>query len=189
MKKKTDTILCYPPNLDELDLASMVSMYRSRGEPRKAAPGKFLSCSHSKELIREGKWWFGLYYSQASWDALLTKNSNGFPMTETEFTAMGKIIVSDRPAYREEIENQIGVSSKLAYLILNDLKQFGFVLEDERGELHLSPMGESALNGISRRLYDKRFSPDLLLEHDRQGALSAAQKTGPAKPLNQASLF
>jgi hypothetical protein len=131
----------------------MVTMYRSRGEPRKAPPGKMLACALTKELIREGKWWFGLYYSQSSWDSLLTKNAKGVPMTPTDFLAMGKIAVSQEPVYREFLEVQLDVSPKLSYLLLNDLKQFGFILEDPHSVLTLSLDGEKALDGLSRRLF------------------------------------
>lgn len=75
MQKRSDFHFRYPPNIHELDLATMVSMFRSRGEPRKAAPGEYFACAYSKELLKEAKWWFGLYYSQDIWDALLTKGS------------------------------------------------------------------------------------------------------------------
>lgn len=181
------TTFVYPPNLHELDLASMVTMYRSRGEPRKAAPGKMLACALTKELIREGKWWFGLYYSQSSWDSLLTKNAKGVPMTPTEFLAMGKIATSQEPVYREFLEVQLDVSPKLSYLLLNDLKQFGFVLEDPQSVLTLSLDGEKALDGLSRRLFEKRFQPDLLF--DTLDSDSSTSSTSRASTVNQVSLF
>lgn len=182
-------ILVYPSNLHELDLASMVSLYRSRGEPRRSAPGKYLGCSLTGELIREGKWWFGLYYSQAAWDRLLTKNSKGYPMTSTEFLALGKIKVAGEPCYREFLEVQIGVSPKLAYLILNDLKQFGFIHEDIHGVLYLSPDGEKALDGFSRRLFGKRFVPEFINELDPDQELLPGSRQAQGSPVNQVSLF
>lgn len=182
-------VLVYPPNLHELDLASMVSLYRSRGEPRRAAPGKFLGCSLTGELIREGKWWFGLYYSQSAWDRLLTKNSGGYPMTHTEFLAMGKIKIAAEPCYREFLEAQVGVSPKLAYLIINDLKQFGFIQEDIHGVLFLSPDGEKALDGISRRLFGKRFVPEFINEVDADHDVIPGSRAAQGSPVNQVSLF
>ncbi|HBD42775.1 MAG TPA: hypothetical protein DC011_03620, partial [Bacteroidetes bacterium] len=134
-----------------------------------------------------GKWWFGLYYCQSSWDSLLTKNAKGVPMTPTEFLAMGKIATSQEPVYREFLEVQLDVSPKLSYLLLNDLKQFGFVLEDPQSVLTLSLDGEKALDGLSRRLFEKRFQPDLLF--DTLDADSSSSNTSRASTVNQVSLF
>lgn len=163
MQKKTDHIFTYPPNLHELDLATMVSMYRDRGEPRRAAPGKYLACCLTRKLVKDAKWWFGLYYSQLSWDKLLTRNSGGYPLTEAEMSALGLIFtMQDDPPQREFIEKNMGVLPKLAYLIINDIRQFGFIEESEHGLLTITQKGEQALNGISRRLYGKRFTPAML---------------------------
>lgn len=163
MQKKTDHIFTYPPNLHELDLATMVSMYRDRGEPRRAAPGKYLACCLTRKLVKDAKWWFGLYYSQLSWDKLLTRNSGGYPLTEAEMSALGLIFtMQDDPPQREFIEKNMGVLPKLAYLIINDIRQFGFIEESEHGLLTISQKGEQALNGISHRLYGKRFTPVML---------------------------
>lgn len=189
MARESAPILSYPPNLHDLDLATMVSMYRSRGEPRKALAGRYLACSLSRELIREGKWWFGLYYSQSSWDRLLTKNGRGYPMTRTEFLAMGKIRVAQEPCYREFLEAQLGVSPKLSYLILNDLKLFGFICEDAQSALELTPDGERALDGISRRLFEKRFAPEFIHGLDPDIAASPGRRTLHGGSVNQVSLF
>lgn len=163
MEKRSDFIFKYPPNIHELDLATMVSMYRARGEPRKAAAGKYLACSVTRNLLKEAKWWFGLYYSQKSWDQLLTRGSEGYPLTETELNVLGLILVSEEePPHREFIEKHCGVIPKLAYLIVNDLKQFGFIMEDDTGFLMITPRGEKALHGISRRIYERRFSYEML---------------------------
>lgn len=165
MEKRSEFIFKYPPNIHELDLATMVSMYRSRGEPRKASPGKYLACSVTKNLLKEGKWWFGIYYSQKAWDSLLTKGSEGYPLTEFELNVLGLVIAAgDERPHREYIEKNCGAIPKLAYLIVNDLKQFGFLSEDEHGYLAVTPRGERALQGICRRLYEKRFSVDMLSE-------------------------
>lgn len=163
MDKRSDFIFRYPPNIHELDLATMVSMYRSRGEPRKAAPGKYLACTVSRNLLKEGKWWFGLYYSQKAWDSLLTSGSEGYPLTEMEMNVLGLVLASgEEPAHRETIEKNCGAIPKLAYLIVNDLKQFEFLREDEHGYLMVTPRGERALQGISRRIYEKRFTVEML---------------------------
>jgi hypothetical protein len=177
MQKKSNFIFAYPPNLRELDLATMVSMYRDRGEPRKASPGKYLACSVTKKLIRDAKWWFGLYYSQSAWDQLLTKGSEGYPLTEAELNALGLIAASEEPPHREYVEQNIGVLSKLAYLILNDIKQFGFIEEDNGGFLTITGMGERALQGIARRLYEKRFSPEMLVAYRHTDQLKKEDRT------------
>lgn len=171
MQKTSDFIFKYPPNLQELDLATMVSMYRSRGEPRKAAAGKYLACAVSHKLLKDAKWWFGLYYSQAAWDQLLTKSSEGYPLTETEMNVLGLIAASEEPPHREYVEKNVGVISKLAYLIVSDLKQFGFITEDDQGFLHINSRGDRALQGITRRLYGKRFSPEMLHAYHSDGSL------------------
>lgn len=163
MQRKSEFIFRYPPNLQELDLATMVSMYRDRGEPRHAAPGKYLACAVTHKLLKNAKWWFGIYYSQQAWDSLLTKNSDGYPLTEAELNALGLIytLASD-PPQREFVEKNLGVLSKLGYLIVNDIQQFGFLEESEHGFLTITPSGERALHGVARRLYGKRFTPDML---------------------------
>lgn len=163
MQKRSDFYFKYPPNIHELDLATMVNMYRSRGEPRKAGPGQQFACAESGHLLREAKWWFGLYYSQKTWDNLLTKGSEGFPLTDIELNVLGLVYVSeDEPPHREYVEKNSGVTEKLAYLIVNDLRSFGFLDEDESGFLRIPPRGEKALHGICRRIYEKRFMPEML---------------------------
>lgn len=175
MQKKSDLIFSYPPNLQELDLATMVSMYRDRGEPRKAAAGKYLACSVSRRLLKDAKWWFGLYYSQEAWDQLLTKGSEGYPLTEAELNALGLVAASEEPPHREYVEKNIGVLPKLAYLIINDIKQFGFLQEDESGFLMITPRGERALQGIARRLFGKRFTPEMLVAYSHSDLLQKGQ--------------
>lgn len=186
MQKISDFLFKYPPNLQELDLATMVSMYRARGEPRKAAPGKYLACAISRKLLKEAKWWFGLYYSQPAWDELLTKSSEGYPLTEAELNLLGLIVASRaEPPHREYVEKNIGVIPKLAYLIVNDIKQFGFILEDDQGFLRITPRGERALQGIARRLYGKRFTPEMLVAFHEDGSLSNDDRSHS----DQATLF
>lgn len=187
MERKSDHIFKYPPNLQELDLATMVNMYRERGEVKKAAPGKYLACAVSRRLIREAKWWFGLYYSQQSWDSLLTKASEGYPLTEAELNALGLVLASgEEPPHREYVEKKIGVTAKLAYLIVNDLRQFGYLQEDEQGLLLITPRGERALQGIARQIYQKRFSPEMLLAFHEDG-LGSDKDNG--KQTDQTTLF
>jgi hypothetical protein len=185
MHKRSDFVFKYPPNLQELDLATMVSMYRDRGEPRKAAPGKYLACAVTHKLLKEAKWWFGLYYSQAAWDELLTKGSEGYPLTEAELNLLGLVIASEDPPHREYVEKNIGTLPKLAYLIVNDIKQFGFLQEDEHGYLRITPRGERALQGISRRLYEKRFTPEMLVAYHESESLQREDQ----QRSDQATLF
>lgn len=185
MHKRSDFVFKYPPNLQELDLATMVSMYRDRGEPRKAAPGKYLACAVTHKLLKEAKWWFGLYYSQAAWDELLTKGSEGYPLTEAELNLLGLVIASEDPPHREYVEKHIGTLPKLAYLIVNDIKQFGFLQEDEHGYLRITPRGERALQGICRRLYEKRFTPEMLVAYHESESLQREDQ----QRSDQATLF
>jgi len=189
MEKKSDHILKYPPNLPELDLATMVSMYRGRGEPRKADPGNYIACTLTGHLLKEAKWWFGLYYSQQAWDSLLTKYSKGYPLTETEFDILGLVLVSEEePLHREHVENSVDLLPKMAYLIINDLKHFGFLHENEQGFLMIAPDGEQALQGLARRLYNKRFSPAMLSGYPTTEAPEKLKKASN-KGNDQASLF
>lgn len=163
MEKKTDLHFSYPPNLQELDLASLVSMYRDRGMPQKARAGKYFACAVTRKLIKEGKWWFGLYYSQQIWDELLTKGSEGYPLTEVEMNILGLVLAAgEEQVRRDYVENNCGAVSKLAYMIVNDLKEFGFLSADD-DRLLITPRGEKALQGITRRIYGKKFTPEMLL--------------------------
>lgn len=163
MHKRSDFHFRYPPNIHELDLATMVNMFRTRGEPRKAAPGEYFSCAITQELLKEAKWWFGLYYSQHTWDRLLTKGCEGFPLTNVELNVLGLVYMSEDTApHREVVEKNCNVADKLAYLVVNDLRTFGFLSEDDSGFLSITPRGEKALHGIARRIYDKRFLPEMI---------------------------
>ncbi|MCG8373651.1 MAG: hypothetical protein MI700_08970 [Balneolales bacterium] len=188
MQKRSDFHFKYPPNIHELDLATMVNMFRSRGEPRKAPAGEYFACAYSHELLKEAKWWFGLYFSQHIWDALLTKGSEGFPLTNIELNVLGHIYMSeDEAPHREYIEKNAGATEKLAYLVVNDLRSFGFISEDDSGFLRITPRGEKALNGIARRIYEKRFLPEMLTDEPLPDdpKIEQAQK----KDKEQTSLF
>lgn len=163
MEKKSENHFSYPSNLHELDLATLVSMYRDRGIPKKAKPGDYFACAETHKLIKDGKWWFGLYYSQTAWDGMLTKGSEGYPLTEVEMNIMGTVYASDKEALkRKDVEQHSGVVSKLAYMIVNDLKEYGFLSLDDNERLLITPRGEKALQGLTQRLFNRKFHPDML---------------------------
>ena len=188
MVKKSDTYFSYPPNLHVLDLATLVSMYRERGIPKKARPGEYFACAHTKKLIKEGKWWFGQYYSQQAWDEFLTKSCEGYPLTEVEMTILGLALsAEDEAPHRDYIEQNSGVIPKLAYMIVNDLKEFGFLSMNDQERLMVTPRGEKALQGLARQLYGKKFSPKMI-----DTDLKASQPTierAKKKEDDQPSLF
>ena len=144
----------------------MVSMYRERGTPVSAPAGSYFACAVSRRLVKDAKQWFGLYYSQTAWDTVLTKSSEGYPLTEAEMNALGLTLISgDQPPHREEVETAMDVPQKLGYMIVNDLQKFGFLVEDQQGILAVTPRGERALQGICRRIYQKKFSPVMLASY------------------------
>ncbi|MDZ7683622.1 MAG: hypothetical protein U5J63_18395 [Fodinibius sp.] len=163
MDEPTNNYFSYPPNLHELDLATLVSMYRDRGIPKKAKPGEYFACAVTEKLIKEGKWWFGQYYSQQAWDDTLTKGCEGYPLTEVEMNVLGLVYAADEEApSRDYVEQNSGAVSKLAYMIVNDLKEFGFLSLDDHDRLLITPRGEKALQGIAKQVYGKKFKPDML---------------------------
>lgn len=162
--EKSDLCFKYPANLNVLDLASLVGMYRNRGMPVKPDPGGYFCCPVSLRLIKEAKNWFGLTYSQAGWDLLLTPNSQGYPLTQVEFNILGLINALPKSEVdRAKLESSCGVVSQLAFIIINDLKGFEFITEDDHGHFELTMGGEKALQGFAKRVYEKRFSADMLL--------------------------
>lgn len=163
MEKKPADRFTYPPNLRMLDLASMVSLYRSRGEPRRAPSGEYFACASSLKLIKEGKYWFGLHYSQTSWDSMLAKDSSGYPLTEVEFQILGlSFCPPDENNHRSQIESLAGFIPQLSFLIVNDLVQFGFLQEYDNGFLRITHNGNKALEGYARKCHDKKFSREML---------------------------
>ncbi|MDG5766927.1 hypothetical protein QA596_05570 [Balneolales bacterium ANBcel1] len=163
MQKKSDDFFMYPPNLQMLDLASLVGMYRSRGEPQKASSGEYFACALSRKLVKEAKFWFGLHYSQSAWDKLLTKDSAGYPLTEVEFNILGMAVYPpDDNNHRSHIESQTGFIPQLSFLIVNDLRQFGFLQEYDSGMLAITNNGQKALQGFARRMFDRKFAPEML---------------------------
>lgn len=163
MEKTTESYFSYPPNLHELDLATLVSMYRDRGIPKKAKPGEYFACAVTNKLIKEGKWWFGRYFSQNAWNETLTKGCEGYPLTEVEMNILGLVYSADGQAPRRDyVEQNSGAVSKLAYMIVNDLKEFGFLSLDDQDRLLITPRGEKALQGVAKQVYGKKFKEDML---------------------------
>lgn len=118
----------YPSNLNRLDLATLVSMYRDRGIPKEAKAGKYFCCALTRAMIKKGKWWFGYYYSQDAWNQLLTSHSEGYPLTNVELNILGlPLVADDAPPNRTYVEEQTSIPSKLAYMIVSDLNTFGFL--------------------------------------------------------------
>lgn len=189
MEKQSDNYFSYPPNLHELDLATLVSMYRDRGIPKKAKPGEYFACTVTNKLIKEGKWWFGRYYSQKAWDETLTKGCEGYPLTEVELNILGLIYSEDNEAPRRDyVEKNSGAVSKLAYMIVNDLKEFGFLTVDDHNRLLITPRGEKALQGIAKQIYGKKFKPEMLKIN--QGEIANPQiERAPKEDNEQANLF
>ena len=190
MEKKSDFYFKYPPNLHELDLASLVSMYRERGLPKKATTGEYFACAKTHRLVKNAKWWFGLYYSQQAWDNLLTKGSEGYPLTETELNVLGLVLdAGDQAVSREFVEQNCGTISKLTYMIINDMKEFGFLSIENNDRLLITPRGEKALQGIAQRIYGKKFAPDMLLVNQGEGPAPKMKQAQKKKSDDQASLF
>lgn len=190
MEKKSDFHFSYPPNLHELDLASLVSMYRERGLPKKASTGEYFACTATRRLVKNAKWWFGLYYSQQAWDNLLTKGSEGYPLTETELNVLGLVLdAGDHAVSREYVEQNCGTISKLTYMIINDLKEFSFLTIENNDRLLITPRGEKALQGIARRIYDKKFNSDMLLVNQEHGEAPKMEHAKKKDDDEQASLF
>jgi len=190
MIKRSEHYFRYPSNLSMLDLATLVSMYRSRGEPVKAPAGEYFACSHSFRLVREAKSWFGLYYTQSAWDQLLTRDSGGYPLTEAELNALGLAAHQDEhPNTREFIERNIGVMSQLGYMIVNDLKTFGYLVEDEEHHLSLTDTGEEALQGLARRIYDRKFIPEMLYVNQQRYVNPSARDVQRPTGKSQIDLF
>jgi hypothetical protein len=180
MKSTDNPIFKYPTNVQELDLATLVSMYRKRGEPVEAPAGEYFGCALTHRLIRKAKWWFGLYYSQEAWDELLTENAKGYPLTPVEFKILGlaKIHFQDPQVDRSYIEEQSGTIPQFAFMISNDLKQFGLMEGEGKQELRITSAGRKALDGLSNRLYARPFSPELL---DPEGTASKEKPEIAAK--------
>lgn len=154
----------YPPNINMLDLATIVSLYRSRGEPYKVEPGEIIACAGEKKIIKQSKTWFGLHYSQSAWDEMLTEGSEGFPLTEVEFNILGMVYTPvSKQQNKEFIEQHCGIISQMAFMIFSDLRHYEFIKQDDDLSYGLTTKGEEALEGLSWRLYDCEYNEDLLL--------------------------
>lgn len=190
MIKRSEVHFRYPSNLNMLDLATLVSMYRSRGEPVKAPAGEYYACSHSFRLVREAKSWFGLYYTQSAWDQLLTRDSQGYPLTEAELNVLGLAAgMDEHPSLREFVEKNVGVMPQLGYMIVNDLKTFGFLVEDADHLLELTAEGEDALQGIARRIYDRKYIPEMLYVNQQRYINPSARDVQRSSSTSQIDLF
>lgn len=163
MEKCKKSFFKYPSNLNTLDLATLVSMYRKRGAPQKAKTGQYFGCYHTNKLITKAKWWFGRYYSQSAWNELLTKSSEGYPLTPVELNILGLTMAKNEPPDRSHVEQKSGSLEKLAFMIVNDLKEFGFISINNQKRLLITPRGEKALQGIAHRIYGEKFEPNMLL--------------------------
>lgn len=190
MIKRSEIYFRYPSNLNMLDLATLVSMYRNRGEPIKAPSGDYFACSLSLKLIREAKCWFGLYYTQSAWDQLVTRGSQGYPLTEAEMNTLGLAAhMDEHPNSREFVERNIGVMPQMGYMIVNDLKTFGFLAEDDQHLLYLTEHGEDALHGIARRIYDKKYIPEMLYVNQQRYINPGSKEVHKSPNASQIDLF
>lgn len=188
MKATKTHFFKYPSNLNVLDLATLVSMYRDRGVPRKASPGNYFACALTSKLIKEGKWWFGRYYSQSAWNDLLTKSSEGFPLTEVELNILGLAKEADELPARSYVEQQSGILEKMAFMIVNDLKEFGFISIDDQERLLITPRGEKALEGIAHRIYQKKFNSGML-HVNKKDIVQPTMERASKKDIEQTKLF
>lgn len=189
MPKQTHHYFTYPPNIHSLDLATLVTMYRSRGKPVKAPAGDYYGCALTGELLREAKSWFGRAYSQQAWDMLLTRDSQGYPLTQVELNILGMALhPPEEEADRSYIEQHCGTLPQLAFLIVNDLKQFGFLQEDGQSRLMLTEQGVGALQGIALRIHNQKFHPDMLHIH-RKKEVAPSISTARKRESSQFDLF
>lgn len=163
-QKKSDLYFQYPANLQTLDLATMVHLYRHRGEPYEAKASEVIACAVTRKILKSCKKWFGLYYSQKAWDQLLTNNAEGYPLTDAELNILGLFLIPPiENMTRSFVEANVSVMPQMAFLIINDLKQFGFLEETEvPDKFVVTAMGIKALDGLCRKIYEKKFSPDML---------------------------
>jgi len=194
MDKTSNSYFKYPPNLRELDLATLISLYRTRGEIKKAEPGNYLGCAVSGKLSKNVKSWFGLFYSQEGWNTLLSVDSGGYPLTEAELNILGMAYALENEGLvkRSYAEKHCGVLSKLAFMIINDLDEFGFLSIHEDEKLKITPSGLKALQGISRHIYGKKFKKEMLLmykENTEQDIITQQKKSGQAPKVIQSNLF
>ena len=55
-----------------------------------------------KKLLKEAKWWFGLFLLPKM-DELLTKGSEGYPLTNIDLNVLGNVYVSEEELPHREI--------------------------------------------------------------------------------------
>ena len=73
-------------------------------------------------------------------------------------------------------------------MIVNDLKEFGFLSLDDHERLLITPRGEKALHGIAKQIYGKKFKPDMLKVE--QGEITNPKiDRAPKEDSEQANLF
>lgn len=95
---------------------------------------------------------------------MLTKDCKGYPLTPVELNVLGLAGMTDEKlSQRSFVEDNSGAIPKLVYMVVNDLKVFEFLEESEDSYLQITKEGEKALNGIARRMYEKKFVPEMLL--------------------------
>ncbi len=189
IKKDSNLHFKYPANLNVLDLATLVSMYRDRGAPKKASPGNYFACALTNNLIKDGKRWFGHYYSQQAWNKLLTKSCEGYPLTEVELNILGLAMAAgNEPPARSCAEQHSGAIEKLAFMIVNDLKEFGFLSLNDQDRLLITPRGEKALQGIAQRIYGKKFNSQMLAVN-KSDLIHPTIERAPKKDIEQTRLF
>jgi hypothetical protein len=158
-----DVFFNYPANIHQIELANLILIYRSRGEVVQASPSNYLCCAADDILIKQGKTWFGKTFSQDAWDRMITPYSNGYPLTPYEMHILGYASFKHNGENftKQEVESCLKLSSSFVYVLINDLVGFGFIeLQDEK--LIINETGEKALQGISRRIFKKRYREEML---------------------------
>lgn len=186
----------YPGNIGDVELASMILLYRSRGEVVKATPSTFFCCSLENRLIKQAKDWFGKSYSQSAWDRMLTNGSKGYPLTPHEMHLLG-YAATKKPNHqfylRNEVSRYLQLPESFCYVLMNDLEQFGFLQQGEQQQMLITDEGEKALQGISRRIFKKRYREEFLphisgeiLPENPSKLSKSASKSGSRQ---QSSLF
>lgn len=153
----------YPLNMNQIDLASLILLYRSRGEIVNASPSSFLCCALENRLVKQAKAWFGKVYSQEAWDRMLTKDAQGYPLTPYELHILGYAANKSHTTHykREFIDRYLEIPNSFGYVLINDLINFGF-LEADEVFLRITDNGEKALHGLSRRLFKMRYKEEML---------------------------
>jgi hypothetical protein len=73
-------------------------------------------------------------------------------------------------------------------MIVNDLKEFGFLSLDDQERLLITPRGEKALQGLARRIYDKKFNAEMLSVNQKDMARPTIERA-EKEDNEQASLF